>query len=64
MGMLGGIREGSWFVSCKSDPRWNNQGRAIGSCCGGVPDMDAWIESCKKKYGKPPADAEMGFMKD
>jgi hypothetical protein len=29
-----------------------------------MEEMQEWIEQCKKNFGDPPADAEMGFMKD
>ena len=60
-----GPKMGSWCVTSKSDPRWNNSGRSEGLCCNGGPqEMQDWIEECKKKYGEPPADATMSFMKD
>lgn len=60
-----GPKMGTWWVSCKSDPRWNKQGRGYGLVtCGGPGEMGAWIEKCKKEFGEPPEDAEMGFMKD
>ena len=65
MGMIGGPRMGSWSVSSKKDPRWNATGRAMGLvCCGGPPEIQEWIEACKKKFGKPPDDLQYGFMKD
>jgi hypothetical protein len=60
-----GPKMGSWSVHSESDPRWNKSGRAEGLCCmGGPQEMKDWIEECKKKYGEPPADATMSFMKD
>lgn len=60
-----GPKMGTWCVSCRSDPRWNNGGRAYGLCCSGGPEeMRKWIEECKQKYGKAPEDATMEFMKD
>ena len=60
-----GPKMGSWYVSCKSDPRWNKSGRAEGLCCSGGPqEMKDWIDECKKNFGEPPADAEQEFMKD
>lgn len=56
---------GTWWVDCKSDPRWNNSGRGYGLVCNGGPgELSEWIEKCKKEYGEPPKDAHMGFMKD
>lgn len=63
MGMFGG--EGTWWVSCKSDPRWNKSGRGFGAVTAGGPQkMKDWIEECKNKFGDVPEDAECGFMKD
>ena len=60
-----GPKIGTWRVSCKSDPRWNKSGRAKGLVCmNGPPEMSEWIEECIKKYGSPPKDASMSFMKD
>lgn len=56
---------GSWWVRSKSDPRWNGDGRGYGLVSGGGPGgMQDHIDSCKKKYGNPPSDATMGFLKD
>jgi len=56
---------GTWWVSSKSDPRWNKQGRAKGFVIlGGPLQMRDWINLCKENYGKPPKDTEMGFIKD
>ena len=61
--MIGGI--GTWWVKSKADPRWNKEGRAFGSVmCGGPQELQDWIAQCASEYGEPPADAEMGFMKD
>jgi len=64
-GAMFGPKMGTWWVQSKEDPRWNKTGRAAGLVCmGGPPEMQEWIDECKKKYGKPPADCEVGFMKD
>lgn len=56
---------GSWWVVCKSDPRWDKSGRGRGlAMLGGPQEMRDWIEQCMKKYGETPEDAEMGFIKD
>ena len=63
MGVFGG--EGTWWVRSRSDPRWNCSGRGYGAVTSGGPgEMGEWIDRCKKEYGEPPEDAEMGFMKD
>jgi hypothetical protein len=64
-GEMFGPKMGTWWVSSKKDPRWNKSGYAEGYVCSGGPkEMQDWIEECKRKYGKPPDDAEQGFMKD
>lgn len=56
---------GSWWVSSKTDPRWNKSGRGYGLVSTGGPhEMHDWIDMCKEKYGEPPKDCECGFMKD
>lgn len=66
MGLLGGIvREGSWWVSSKKDPRWNTQGRGFvgGLLC--PPDAESFLEEKKKELNcEPPDDLEFGYMKD
>jgi hypothetical protein len=65
MGMFGGPKMGTWTVRSKTDPRWNNSGRALGLVCwGGPEEMQDWITKCKKEFGEPPEDAEMSFWKD
>jgi len=64
-GAMFGPKMGTWWVHSKKDPRWNKEGRAKGLVCmGGPAEMEAWIEKCTKKYGKPPKDCTHGFMKD
>lgn len=66
MGLLGGtIKEGSWWLNSKSDPRWNVEGRS--SYVGGLvmpSDCESKIEELKKELGEPPDDLEWGYMKD
>jgi hypothetical protein len=60
-----GPKMGTWTVSSKSDPRWNNSGRASGFAMDGGPqEMKDWIKQCKKNFGEPPADALQSFFKD
>jgi len=66
MGLLGGsIREGIWWLTSKSDPRWDDEGRCN---VGGFMMPSAVTESinnCKKQLGEePPEDLEWGYMKD
>lgn len=64
MGMFG-PKMGTWYVQSKIDPRWNNTGRGYGLVTtGGPSEMSTWLEDCRKKYGSPPIDITVGFMKD
>lgn len=60
-----GAKMGSWWVSSESDPRWNKSGRGYGLVSTGGPgEMGDWIREATEKFGPPPSDATMGFMKD
>jgi len=60
-----GPRMGTWSVYSESDSRWNKSGRAAGLVCtGGPQEMRDWIKECREKYGSPPDDAVMSFMKN
>lgn len=64
MGMFGGLREGSWWLSSKTDKRWNCSGR---DSCGGFQmpsECKAKVEELTKLYGTAPDDLEYGYMKD
>ena len=64
MGMFG-PREGSWWLNCPSDPRWNCGGRSLNVGGFAVPaETTAKIEELKKTLGEPPEDLEFGYMKD
>lgn len=64
-GSMFGPKMGSWSVRSISDPRWNSNGRGYGLVClGGPQDAHTWVELCREKYGEPPADLVMSFMKD
>lgn len=60
-----GPKIGTWWINSKSDPRWNDNGRAKGlTCAGGPAEMHEALERKKKKLGQPPKDLKLGFMKD
>lgn len=66
MGILGGIiRDGSWWVTSETDPRWNCSGRGfVGGlmCPGNAKDE---IDRIKEELGEePPEDLSFGYMKD
>ena len=59
------IRKGSWWISCKSDPRWKATGTS--NFVGGFEmphECKEAMEALKKQFGDPPDDAEWGYMKD
>ena len=63
MAIFGPI-EGTWFLSSKSDPRWNADGRAL---VGGLVmpvECVKKLEELEKKLGKRPKDLQWGYMKD
>lgn len=66
MGLLGGgARKGYWSFRSETDTRWNSSGDTVWSVAGGIcPQARAWLDKCKKKYGKQPDDLEYSFMKD
>jgi hypothetical protein len=65
MAMFGGLREGSWWLDSKSDPRWNAQGRGYVGMLSIPPDAQKAIDEIKKELGEePPEDLEYGYMKD
>ena len=58
------LREGTWSVSSRLDPRWNASGHCM---CGGfvIPREAAeHIDAKKRELGDPPTDLEWGYMKD
>ncbi len=64
MGMFG-PKPGTWWVSSKSDPRWDASGRCAMLVSGGRPkEVDEHIEAKRALLGDPPDDLECGAMKD
>jgi hypothetical protein len=59
------IKQGTWWIKSKSDPRWNGSGR---DDVGGFvinEKAQEHIDKLKKKLGEePPEDLEYGCMKD
>ncbi len=63
-GIAAGVREGTWWLHSKSDPRWNAEGQSV---VGGLEMPDECrqkMEELKKTLGNPPRDLEFGYMKD
>ena len=59
------MRAGSWWLSSKSDKRWNTHGTA--DFIGGLKmpqECKQALKNLRQKYGEPPADLEWGYMKD
>ena len=59
------FRSGTWTISSKKDPRWNDSGTA--EVCGGFmmpPEVKKAIDKKTKEYGLAPDDLEWGYMKD
>lgn len=64
-GSMFGPKPGTWWLSSKSDPRWDCSGRdrVGGFMC--PSDARAAIEAKKEELGcEPPEDLEYGYMKD
>lgn len=63
--MFAPVRKGSWWVSSKSDPRWNGSGRALVGSFMMPQEAKDHIEAKKRELGTdPPADCEWGYDKD
>lgn len=58
------LRNGSWWISSKSDLRWNCHGVGFVGGFTMPTECAAKLEQLKKKYGEPPEDLEWGYMKD
>lgn len=64
-GSMFGPKKGSWWVSSKSDPRFNcsGRGRVGGFAC--PAEAREFFEAKAKELGVPvPDDLEFGYMKD
>lgn len=65
MAMMNLMREGSWWISSKLDPRWDDSGTGYvgGFVC--PSEAKSSIEKTKTELGiEPPDDLEFGYMKD
>jgi len=59
------LKSGVWWISSKTDPRWNCDGHT--DKCGGFimpKECQDMIEYLKKSLGEPPEDLEYNYMKD
>lgn len=57
-------REGTWWIESKTDKRWNCGGRAYASVLSASRLIEDKIDELTRRYGDPPDDIEVGFMKD
>jgi hypothetical protein len=64
--MFGGLRSGSWWVSSKSDPRWDKNGSSNFVGMFSMPkECQDHIDKMKKKLKiEPPEDLYWSYMKD
>jgi hypothetical protein len=58
------LKLGTWFISSKSDPRWNASGKALVGLFGIPDEAKNKVAFLKLEYGEPPADLEWGYVKD
>jgi hypothetical protein len=57
-------RKGSWWISSKTDPRWDCSGTAMVGGFLKPAGVDVAVASKQKTLGEPPTDLEWGYMKD
>jgi hypothetical protein len=63
--MFAPVRKGSWWVSSKSDPRFNSSGRGYVGSFTCPKEAREFFEKRAKELGVPvPDDLEFGYMKD
>ncbi len=59
------MKQGSWWVTSKSDPRWKADGRGDVGMFAKPDGVDGAIALLKEEIGEePPTDLEWGYMKD
>ncbi len=54
---------GTWWMSSKSDPRWNDGGPAVVGPFAVSNLVDISIRNKRKKLGNPPTDIEYGYAR-
>lgn len=64
MGLIKLLRDGSWWVRSVQDPRWNGNGSGQVGAYTVPSEAQTHIDRCKETLGEPPADLEIGYMKD
>ncbi|MBR9682620.1 MAG: hypothetical protein GOV02_03005 [Candidatus Aenigmarchaeota archaeon] len=58
------MKEGSWWLESKLDPRWNCHGKGIVGGFALPKAAESKIETMKMQYGKQPDDLEYEYLKD
>lgn len=59
------IRQGTWWIKSKSDPRWYASGRGeVGMFSVDGREYQEVVDSLINRYGDPPVDLRIGYMKD
>ena len=65
MGLIKFLRDGTWWVSSESDPRFDTSGHGSVGMGSMPPDANAWVEARAKELGVAvPDDLVFGYMKD
>ncbi len=57
------IKEGSWFLRSKKDPRWDCNGEGLVGAFSIPPACQRKIDELKQTLGEPPDDLEWEYMK-
>jgi len=59
------LKEGTWWLESKSDPRWDAEGRGlVGGFDTPAEAMEAIEEKKAELQEEPPEDLEYEYMKD
>ena len=59
------MKQGSWWLTSKSDSRWNTQGHGSVGVFAIPEDGQKFLDEKEKELNKkPPKDLEFGYMKD
>jgi hypothetical protein len=56
--------EGTWWIRCPSDPRWDTSGRAQVGGFIKPKEVQDHLDAKQKELGEVPKDLEWGYMKD
>lgn len=65
MGLIKFLRDGSWWVTSESDPRWNGSGQGLVGMQSMPREAQAFVTAKILELGEdPPDDLTYGYMKD